>query len=199
MLLYILDWTAPSLKILFLGDIFSAIAYGIVIVLSVTCFHLLQKKRSTYSNRMRIILLIYITVMVLLSTLTLLQSICSFMAYLTPQNILPGWNLSDDYSVTIPFVVWGADGLMVRISILCQEQRFTMQLQIWHCLILYQGISRGPRVMIIVLLSLISFASFGRSISIYTPEYHSNCSWKHKVPVSWGCYSNTTRFPPASC
>ena len=44
-----------------------------------------------------------------------------------------------------------------------------MQLQIWRCLILYQDVSRGHRLVIIVLLSALSFASFGGLISISTP------------------------------
>ena len=168
--LYISDDALP-LQLPFLGNIFSAIAYGIVIILSGNCFHLLLKNWGLYSNRMPIILLIYITTMLFLSTLSLIQSICEFMQITTKRNLLPV-HLPD---ATLPFIVWGADGFMVRISILCQEQTFTMQLHTWRCLVLYQNISRGPRVVIIVLLSLISFASVGRSISIYIPGSHSNC------------------------
>ena len=96
-----------------LGTVFSGIVYGIVIVLSGNCFHLLHTKRSIYSNRMRILLLIYVTVMFLLSTLMLVQSICEFMVYINLSENLPPnfWY--------IPFalspIVWGADGFMVRI------------------------------------------------------------------------------------
>jgi hypothetical protein len=63
------------LELRMLGTIISAIAYGIVIVLSGNCFLLLLKKRGIYSNRMRLFLLIYVTVMLLLSTLAIIQSI----------------------------------------------------------------------------------------------------------------------------
>ena len=115
--LSISDEVAPSLKIYLLGTTFSAIAYGIVIVLSGNCFHLLQQKRGIYSNRVRIILLIYVTAMLLLSTYTLIQSICVFIQDLTPQKI-PSLYLS--VACTVPLVVWGVDGFMVKISILCQ-------------------------------------------------------------------------------
>ena len=83
--------------------------------------------------------------------------------------------------MTIIVTMWGADGFMVRILILLQEQRFTVKLQIWLCLVLYQQVSRGPRVGIIVLLSLVSFASFGRPIFISTPPI----KFVHKK--TWGC------------
>jgi len=46
-----------------------------------------------------------------------------------------------------------------------------MQLQIWRCLILYQSVSRSPRIVIIVLLSILSLASVGRPISISSPSF----------------------------
>ena len=82
-----------------LGDIFSAIAYGIVGVLSGNCFYLLQRKRGTHSNRMRIILLIYVIFMLLLSTLTLLQSICQFMF---PPGVLPAGLMYHPITLLLP-------------------------------------------------------------------------------------------------
>ena len=173
MSLYIRDLVVqPSLKIDFLSAIFAAIAYGIVVVLAGNCFHLLMKKRDIYPNRMRIILLIYVIVMLLSSTWNLIGSICSLMEDLTSK---PNGSLSSTFSMPLTVTMWGADGFMVRILILRQEQIFTMQLQIWRCLALYQQVSRGPRVVIITLLSLFSFASFGRAISISTAPL-SNCS-----------------------
>ena len=164
---YIPDEIAPYLKVRLLGSIFSAVAYGIVIVLSGNCFQLLQNKRSIYSNRMRILLLIYIMVMFLLSTWALIQSICQFMEFISLRDVLPLYFTF--LSIAIPPVIWGADGFMVRILIFHQEQIFTMQLQVWRCVVLYQDVSRAPRIVIIVLLSFISLASFGRSTSISTP------------------------------
>lgn len=50
--------------------------------------------------------------------------------------------------------------------------------------------SKRTRLAIIILFSLLSSASFGWSISIYSPRSYSNCSWKTQDAVSW-CYSNT--------
>jgi hypothetical protein len=165
-----------DLKFKFFSAIFSAIAYGIVVVLSGNCFHLLRKKRGIYSNRLRILLLIYIVIMLLSSTWRLLGSTCILMNFLIPprRDVCPA-SLPRSFAVPLAVTMWGADGFMVRILILRQEQRFTMQLQIWRCLVLYQEVSRGHRIVIIVLLSLISLASFGRPILISTP-CHLNCS-----------------------
>ena len=160
-------------KLNFLTAVFSAIAYGIVVVLSGNCFHLLQQKWDIYPNCIRILLLVYVTVMLLSSTWSIVGSICEFMDVFTPLHASDFFFHSFGMPITV--TTWGADGFMVRIPILHQEQRFTIQLQIWRCLVLYWDVSRGPRVVIIVVLSLISFASFGRSISISTPP-HSNCS-----------------------
>jgi len=167
------DDIVPSLKIGLLGTIFSAIAYGIVIVLSGNCFHLIQKTRGTYSNRMRIFLLIYIAFMFLLSTLALVQSIWRPITLIFP---LKDIHILLYEPIALLFTTWGADGFMVRVPILLWEQRFTFQLQIWRCFILYQDISKGRRVVIIVLLSLLSFTSFGSSISLHStyPDLSSN-------------------------
>jgi hypothetical protein len=159
----------------FLSATFSAIAYGIVVVLSGNCFHLLLKKRDIYPNRMRIILLIYVIVMLLSSTWNIIGSIYTVMNHISSKSISLFFLYLPSSNVPILVTSWGADGFMVRIPIIHQEQCFTMQLQIWRCLVLYREVSRGPRVGIIVLLSLISSASFGKPISISTAP-HSNCS-----------------------
>jgi len=160
-------------KLELLSAILSGIAYGIVVVLSGNCFHLLQKKWCTYPNRSRITLSIYVIVMFLSSTWKITGSIYKLMDVLTP--IHASDLLYRTFRMAFNVTMWGADGFMVRILIPHREQRFTMQLQIWRCLVLYQDISRGPRIVIIVLLSLFSFASFGRPISVSTLP-HSNCS-----------------------
>ena len=174
------DDIVPSLKIGLLGTIFSAIAYGIVIVLSGNCFHLIQKTRGTYSNRMRIFLLIYIAFMFLLSTLALVQSIWRPITLIFP---LKDIHILLYEPIALLFTTWGADGFMVRVPILLWEQRFTFQLQIWRCFILYQDISKGRRVVIIVLLSLLSFTSFGSSIYLCTPPIQISHQ-THKDSVS---------------
>jgi len=108
----ILDHLVLYLQLKVLGTFFSAIAYGIVSVLSGNCFYLLQRKRGTHSTRMRIILLIYVTVMLLLSTLTLFQSICQVVGFMFPPEILPVGLMN--LPITLPLTIWGANGFMVR-------------------------------------------------------------------------------------
>jgi hypothetical protein len=163
----------PYFKVELLSAIFSAIAYGIVVVLSGNCFHLLLKKRDIYPNRMRIILPIYVIIMLLCSTWNQIGRICLLMEVFTPLHA--SVFLYNSFQLLVIVTTWGADGFMVRIPIIHQEQSFIMQLQIWRCLVLYQDVSRGPRIGIIVLLSLISSASFGKPMCISTLS-HSNYS-----------------------
>ena len=64
-----------------LGTIFASISYGIVIVLSGNSFHLFQKKRGIYSNPVRILLIIYVILMLQLSTWTLMRLIWCIIIY----------------------------------------------------------------------------------------------------------------------
>jgi hypothetical protein len=114
---------SPYLKDDFLSAVFSAIAYGIMVVLSGNCFHLLLKKRDIYPNRMRMILPIYVIVMLLSSTWKLIGSIYMVMNDLSSEDI--SLFLYRSFRVPIPVIIWGADGFIVRILIICQEQRFT--------------------------------------------------------------------------
>jgi hypothetical protein len=109
------------LQLKVLGTLFSAIAYGIVSVLSGNCFYLLQRKRGTHSNRTRILLLIYVAIMLLLSTLTLFQSICQIIAFMFPPGILPVDLMN--LLITLPLTIWGANGFMVRILIPVKNKR----------------------------------------------------------------------------
>ena len=113
------------LNFYFLAVIFSAISYGIVLVISRNCFHLLLKKRNIYSNRMRIVLLIYVIVMLLSSTWKQIGSIYLLMnLHLTSKytSLL----LYRSFGVPITVITWEADGFMVSILIICQEQGFIM-------------------------------------------------------------------------
>ena len=120
MSLYIRDRIVlpPYFKIELLSAIFSAISYGIVVVLAGNCFHLLLKKRDTDPDRMRILLPIYVIVMLLSSTWKQIGSICILMTGLTskPVSLL----LYRSFGLPITVTIWGADGFMVRILILCQ-------------------------------------------------------------------------------
>jgi hypothetical protein len=107
------------LELRMLGTIISAIAYGIVITLSGNCFLLLQKKRGTYSNRMRLFLLIYVTIMLLLSTLAIIQSILGITLLIFQNVDLP--LLVGSSPATLPLAIWGADGFMVNTIILLHQ------------------------------------------------------------------------------
>ena len=157
------DHLVLYLQLKVLGTLFSAIAYGIVAVLSGNCLYLLQRKRGTQSHRMRVILLLYVTAMLLLSTLTLFQSICQVIGFMFPPEILPVGLV--DLPITLTLAIWGENGFMVRIPIPRREHRLTV-LQIWRCVISYQDTSNRPRSLTTVLLSLLSLVSLGPSISI---------------------------------
>ena len=114
----------PYFKVELLAAIFAAISYGIVVVLSGNCFHLLLKKRDIYPNRMRILLPIYVIVMLLSSTWKQFGSISTLMGNLTSKHV----NLSLHRSTGLPTIVttWGADGFIVRIPIIFHYQKYTM-------------------------------------------------------------------------
>ena len=43
-----------------------------------------------------------------------------------------------------------------------------LQLQIWRCVVLYQDVAKGPRILVIFLLSLLSIISLGMPSSLRT-------------------------------
>jgi len=76
---------------------------------------------GTQSYRMRILLLIYVTVMLLLlSTFMLFQSICQVIGFMFPPEILPVGLMY--LPITLTLTTWGKNGFMVRIVISHQEQ-----------------------------------------------------------------------------
>jgi len=97
---------SPYLKVDFLSSIFSAIACGIVVVLSGSCFHLLLKKQDIYANRMRILLLIYVIVMLLSSTWKQIGSIYIVMNDISSKDI--NLFLYRSFQVPIIMIIWGS-------------------------------------------------------------------------------------------
>jgi hypothetical protein len=121
MSLYIRDSTLqPFLKEDFLMAIFSSITYGIVVVLSGNCLHLLMTKRDIYPNRMRIILPIYIIIMLISSTWKEIGSIYILMNELA-SNFDVNVFLDLSFGLPITVIIWGADGFMVKILIIFKE------------------------------------------------------------------------------
>ncbi|KIM43523.1 hypothetical protein M413DRAFT_382906 [Hebeloma cylindrosporum] len=137
-----------------LGTMISAITYGIVIVLSGNCFLLLQRKRGIYSNRMRLFLLIYVTIMLLFSTSAIILSILGITLLIFRDVNVPlpiDLPLLITYSpAMLPLTMWGADVFMI-----------------WRCVILYQDVARVPRILVIVLLSLLSILSLGSGVMTF--------------------------------
>jgi len=109
------DHLVLYLQLKVLGTFISAIAYGIVSVLSGNCIYLLQRKWGTQSYCIRILLLIYVAVMLLFSTLTLFQSICQVIGFMFPPEILLVGLMY--LPITHTLTIWGENGFMVRISI----------------------------------------------------------------------------------
>ena len=120
-MVYIPDLLEPSLKIRWFGTISSAVVYGIVVVLSGNCFYLLHKKQRAYSTHMRSFLFTYTTVMLLLSTWTLIQSVLQIFSLVFLLEMIPFMPIT----LQVPLTIWGAHGFMVNIPILLQEQIFT--------------------------------------------------------------------------
>jgi len=174
-----------SLELRMSATFISAIAYGIVIVLSGHSILLLHKSRFIYSNRMRNFLFIYVTVMFLLSTLAIIQSIWGTTLITfhrdhdTLNNLynLPLYPLVENPTVsTFPLTIWGADGFMVSIFSSARTKVPTgLQLQIWRCAVFYRDVARVPRILVIVLLSLIAITSLGKLSSLRI-HYTSICS-----------------------
>ena len=104
-----------------LGTFISAIAYGIVVILSGNCILLIQKNWASYPNRTRHFLAIYVTAMLLLSTETIIQSI-----WLLSSSIFEGKELLfiGRSPPAIPLTIWGADGIMVSLILLHQNKDF---------------------------------------------------------------------------
>ena len=113
--------SSAFLEFYMLGTFISAIAYGIVINLSGNCIFLIQKKPAIYSNHMRHFLTIYVTVMLLLSTEAIIQSIWLLKSSVFEAEVLPFIGVSPP---AIPLTIWGADGIMVSIILLHQNKDF---------------------------------------------------------------------------
>jgi len=118
-----------TFEMIMIATVLSGILYGIFAMLYFNCISLLLKSKHLYSKRMRPFLIIYTTSMFLLSTGAIIQEI--IILNLTLELI--GWESYQDMTfnripVTTPFIIWGADGLLVRF-----EHR--------HCVHIYQQFS----------------------------------------------------------
>lgn len=132
-----------------LGTIISAVAYGIVVMLSLDCFKLLFRRNITVPSRpMRRFLVFFISFMLLLSTLALIQGVLVSATSVFRGKSFP--SLSGGAPFVLPLSIWASDGFML-----------------WRCAVLYQGISRTARVALLSFISLVFLAALGSGISLF--------------------------------
>jgi hypothetical protein len=154
-----------------IGVILSAIVYGGVLFLAVHYVHLL-KTSNNISRRMRNFLWIYVTFMVANSTIymitisiALVQTLSEIGNPLYPGTTVYYFENGFWGAMSTTFASWGADGFMVRIlkSIYKGILNFLLLCvtQLWRCAMLYEGISRGRRIALIVGLVFIGLLSLG--------------------------------------
>ncbi|KAF8153637.1 hypothetical protein BJ912DRAFT_1152286 [Pholiota molesta] len=127
-------------------------AWCLVLVLAVLAFRAVSRGRSSsssvYSPRMQRILLGYIAVMTLFSTGALVQNVIYvqnllFSSYdIDSKSAELGALIYTAVSITLPFAVSGADGLMA-----------------WRCWVLYQGVRRPLRVSVCCILTFLIICS----------------------------------------
>ncbi|KDR68144.1 hypothetical protein GALMADRAFT_146628 [Galerina marginata CBS 339.88] len=143
-------WQNPS-ELKMLSAMISSIAYGIVLYLYVVCLQALSEHSTKYSKQKRWFLLGYITVMLLLSTTSILEDILICMADIF--NLAPYFPRfwfslnNNDLEVlpplsVFPFSIWAADGFMM-----------------WRCAVLYRGISKFSRRLLLGILSSLFIVS----------------------------------------
>ena len=111
-----------------IGVIVSALAYGGVLSLTLSYIPLLLKTSHDISRRRRILLLVYVTFMVAISTLHVITTITALWVTVPAGNdmdaacggmfilgLSPDWFQNGDVGgFCIAFASWGADGFMVR-------------------------------------------------------------------------------------
>ena len=153
-----------------LATIFSALACGVVLSLSVSCFQLVyqrfHKKSDSASKRMHRFLLAYITFMTCTSVVYLALDITSTRNSIFTDGphvdlFLPGGSRA----ICVAFASWGADGFMVRILATIWSLLLPITRQVWRLVRLYGDLSGHRRAWFIALLVALSFSSLGGHVS----------------------------------
>ncbi|KDR72317.1 hypothetical protein GALMADRAFT_769087 [Galerina marginata CBS 339.88] len=144
----------------FFATIVAAMGYVVVVVLYSTCILELQNRRSSYSKQKYRFLFVYITLLLLLSTLLFVQQIFSVTTSLfhplesSPPKFIYidpfGNGLHGGITYLLPFTFWGADGFMI-----------------WRCLALYRDVPTRYRILLIIVLFLLSLVSLGAGAITY--------------------------------
>ena len=156
-----------------LATILSALACGVVLSLSVSCFRLVyqrfSQKSDSASKRMHRFLLAYITFMTCTSVVYLVLDITSTAESIFTSGHFGLFLPAGSRAICIAFASWGADGFMVRMFPNYAVLALTwLTRQIWRLVRLYGDLSGHRRAWFIGLLVSFSLSSLGgRSISCY--------------------------------
>ncbi|KAF8812849.1 hypothetical protein BYT27DRAFT_7132232 [Phlegmacium glaucopus] len=138
------NFTRVEFELQMIGVIVSAVIYGGILSLGLSYIPLLLTTSQNNSRRMRNFLLVYVTLMVAISTMYI---ITATIALTTKVYDIFAYNRQIEIldSTCITLANWGADGFML-----------------WRCAMLYEGVSRRRRialVAVLVVLGLLSLAS----------------------------------------
>lgn len=105
------------------GTLISAVIYGLSASVFLHCLALLvTNRRNSYSNRTRYFLITYVVTMFSLSSVAMIQAFV-FITRAIVHGVDPSSLniLQLNEPITLPFVIWGADGFMV-----CQFKLFAI-------------------------------------------------------------------------
>ncbi|PPQ68551.1 hypothetical protein CVT26_003360 [Gymnopilus dilepis] len=151
--------------------IVSAIAYGLILSLTVACVRAIERgKGSRYSTRRRTYLYLFIAIGLILSTVSIVNDMLIVKSALNDLQLslegkpFPDWGFTTssikitfDFDLVVPpFALWAADGFM-------KMHQLDMTFEVWRCLALYHGISRGPRIILFLVLAVLCMTS----LSVY--------------------------------
>ena len=112
---------SPSIEldIQILATVISGFTYGLVFLLSLSCFRLLYQKlgqnsESTWKHTNRFLLL-YTVFVASLSTVSFIGEIISTMRTDPPErNYFSDFTFPPPLGIILPLAIWSADGFMVR-------------------------------------------------------------------------------------
>lgn len=173
------------LELWMIGVILSAFVYGGVVFLSLSYLPFLLKTSNDTSPRKRNFLLVYVTCMVAISTIYTIT-----ISVALTRNIFRVGEFADHGGTTVYlfqngfvgawcviFASWGADGFML-----------------WRCAVLHEGISRGRRITLLVVLIFLALASFGSGLTFsgQDPSHLSSSYWESRASQSF-----STSSPPS--
>ncbi|KDR74035.1 hypothetical protein GALMADRAFT_141778 [Galerina marginata CBS 339.88] len=168
------------LEIAFLSSFISAVVYGLVISLYISCFRSLLKAQHLHSKIRLRFLFTYSTFLLLLSTWAMVQQTISVItATFQPESgdgtgpLDSSWlSVTEDNPWFLPVDIWAADGFMVMFIVFSDIWILIMlDRQVWRCFVLYQGISRPFHLFLVVLLIFLSVMSFLAGLLIFIPIY----------------------------